>query len=304
MNYDVILIRYGELSLKSPYVRKTFESTLIRNIKNTCKSNHITCNIVKERGRIYLYTPKISRGLNVLKKIFGITSLSRAIETTAEIQNIADYALKISKKFLNKKTKFALRVTRTGTHDYTSQDIAVKLGNIIRKATKAQVNLTNPAFELFIEIRNNKTFLYTEKIPGPGGLPLGTQGKTVTIIDSPQSLLAAWYLMRRGCAPVFIASSQKNQALTHSFLSRWNLDASISLEEVHEEDFYKALNRTAEENRCLAVVTGHSLYQDKPVDVATITSFKENIQYPVFHPLIAMTEKEIREKSKEIGIPL
>ena len=204
MDYDLIFIRYGELSLKSRYVRNHFESTLVRNIKNAFRSNNLQCTIHKERGRIYLYIYKISEGIRPLQRIFGITSVSPAIETTADMNSISEHAINISKKMIDKEDSFALRVTRTGQHSFTSQDVAVKIGNDIVKATKANVNLTKPNFELFIEIRNDKAFLFLEKFQGTGGLPLGTQGKALALIDSPQSILASWYLMRRGCKTIFV----------------------------------------------------------------------------------------------------
>jgi len=161
MDYDLILIRYGELSLKSSYVRKQFESTLIRNIKNAFECSNIYGKIKTERGRIYLYTDEIARGLGVLKKVFGITSFSPAIKTTSDTADMITLALNFCQKTLNKEKSFALRITRTGEHDFSSQDVAVKLGNVIVDATKAGVDLSNPDFELFIEIRNKNAFFFT-----------------------------------------------------------------------------------------------------------------------------------------------
>jgi len=93
MNYDLILIRYGELSLKSSFVRKQFESILIRNIKYAFAFNNISCKIKTERGRIYLHTDEISKGLDVLKRIFGITSFSPAVKTSSKIDQISNYSI-------------------------------------------------------------------------------------------------------------------------------------------------------------------------------------------------------------------
>ena len=92
MNYDLILIRYGELSLKSKYVRNQFELILIRNIRNALKLNDLKGEIKRERGRIYLYTDEISKGLDVLKRVFGITSFSPAAITTSKIDDISNLA--------------------------------------------------------------------------------------------------------------------------------------------------------------------------------------------------------------------
>ena len=300
MNYDLTLIRYGELSLKSKYVRNSFESTLVRNVKEAFLSNNMPCKIEKEWGRIYLSTDEISKGLDVLKRIFGITSFSPAVKTSSEIDQISSYALEISKNHLDRNKTFALRVTRTGKHDYTSQDVAVKIGNDIVKATQANVNLTKPDFELFIEVRNKNSYLFTEKIRGVGGLPLGTQGKILAIIDKPYSLLAAWYLMRRGCKAIFLNADSSNVEMLNTFMDKWYAKSDIIAID-QKEKFYETANNTASENGCDAIVTGHNIITKN--DIIDITAFKKHAIFPVLHPLIAMNEDEINKKSKEMGIP-
>jgi len=300
MNYDLTLIRYGELSLKSKYVRNSFESTLVRNIKEAFLFNNITCKIKKEWGRIYLNTDEISKGLDVLKRIFGITSFSPVVKTSSEIDQISNYALEISKNHLDGNKTFALRVTRTGKHDYTSQDVAVKIGNDIVKATQANVNLTKPDFELFIEVRNKNAYLFTEKIRGVGGLPLGTQGKILSIIDTPQSLLAAWYLMRRGCKAIFLNADSSNVEMLNTFMDKWYVKSDIITID-QKEKFYETANNIAYEEGCDAIVTDHSIITKN--DIIDITTFKKHAMFPVLHPLIAMNEDEINKKSKEMEIP-
>lgn len=300
MNYDLTLIRYGELSLKSKYVRNSFESTLVRNIKEAFLSNNTTCKIKKEWGRIYLNTDEISKGLDVLKRIFGITSFSPVVKTSSEIDQISNYSIQISQKYLSKNKTFALRVTRTGKHDYTSQDVAVKIGNDIVKATQANVNLTKPDFELFIEVRNKNAYLFTEKIRGVGGLPLGTQGKILAIIDKPHSLLAAWYLMRRGCKAIFLNTDSSNVEMLNTFMDKWYVKSDIITID-QKEKFYETANNIAYEEGCDAIVTDHSIITKN--DIIDITTFKKHAMFPVLHPLIAMNEDEINKKSKEIGIP-
>jgi len=300
MEYEPIIVRYGELSLKSKYVRNSFETTLIRNIKDAFTSNNISCKVKREWGRIYLNTDEISKGLDVLKRIFGITSSSPVVKTSSEIDQISNYSIQFSQKYLSKNKTFALRVTRNGKHDYTSQDVAVKIGNNIVNATQANVNLTKPDFELFIEVRNKNAYLFTEKIRGVGGLPLGTQGKILAIIDKPHSLLAAWYLMHRGCKAIFLNTDLFNVEMLNTFMDDWYVKSDIITID-QKEKFYETANNTAFEEGCDAIVTGHSIITKK--DIIDITTFKKHAMLPVLHPLIAMNEDEINKKSKEIGIP-
>jgi len=301
MNYDLILIRYGELALKSPYVRRQFETNLLRNIKNAFKSHNLECTIQKERGRIYLSTSKISQATTLLQKIFGITSISPALQTTADISSISKHAVTIAQQTIKKGDSFALRVTRTGNHEYTSQDVAIKIGDDIRKATKTQVDLTKPDFELFIEIKNDDAYLFLEKFQGPGGLPLGTQGPALAVIDSPQSILATWYLMRRGCSIIFVTINERTTQMVQSFFKQWNADPDV-VPIKREKNLDETLNTLAMEKHCDAIVTGHSLSTQS--DLSDITRLKKYINIPVLSPLIGLEEKEIQQKCKEVGVPL
>jgi len=302
MNSDLILIRYGELSLKSSYVRKQFESTLINNIKNAFKSDNISCKITTERGRIYLHTDEISKGCTVLKKVMGITSFSPVVKTTSDTKDMSSLALVFSEKMLDKEKSFALRVTRTGNHDFTSQDAAVAIGSDIVKATKAGVDLSHPDFELFIEIRNDNAFFFTEKIRGTGGLPLGTQGKILALIDTPVSILAAWYLMRRGCKIVFVTGDSQYIDLLHSFIKNWYADSDILTIEFKGEKLYETLDTIASEKACDALVTCHTIYDISKDVISDLKQYKKHISLPILSPLIAMDSDEIDKKCEEIGL--
>ena len=306
MKYDLIIIRYGELALKTRYVRNYFETTLIRNIKQVFKKHEISCNIRREWGRIYLYTDQISQGVKLLRRIFGITSVSPAVETKTDMRLIANRAVTISKNFLDKEKTFAVETSREGKHDFTSQDVSIWVGNDIVKATNASVNLTKPDFKLFIEIRGDKSFIFTEKILGAGGLPLGTQGKTLALIDSIRSILAAWYIMRRGCKVIFVITEKLNEELIESFVHSWDVSLKLIYTDYantkSKKNLYSTLNKIAFEQNCEAVVTGHSFYINSNDVLSDIKSMKKYIDVPVLHPLIAMDNEAINKKCREIEI--
>jgi len=303
VNYELIIVRYGEIALKGKETRKHFESILIKNIKNALKKNDIPNKIVKEWGRIYVYTEQIKKSLLVLKKIFGITSISPVMQTLSKMKFISKLSVEISKRELTKRKSFAIRATRTGKHDFTSQDVAVQVGNDIVKATKAIVNLTKPDFELFIEIRGDKAFIFTKKIRGVGGMPFGTQGRILALIDSKYSILAAWYLIRRGCKATFIITKKSNINVLNSFIKNWYIDSDI-YERKPGENLIKDLNKIAYEKKCEAIVVGNSFFDKYKKTLSDIKTLKKSVGFPVLHPLIAMDIKEINKKCKEIGIIL
>jgi len=144
------------------------------------------------------------------------------------------------KNILTQEKSFAIRSTRVGTHTFSSQQVAIQIGNDIVKETQAKVDLTHPNVELFIEIRDKKSFLFTEKIKGVGGFPLGTQGKILVLIENPFSLLASWYLMRRGCNVLIANTMKTNDESLYSFLHNWYADGEIIL-----------IDQKANLNRCV-----------------------------------------------------
>jgi thiamine biosynthesis protein ThiI len=301
MKYDVILVRYGELSLKSTYVRKYFESILVRNIKRALIKENISHNIRTERGRIYLSTTEISKSISILPRIFGIVSFSPAVQTTSNMQDMSIIAQRLTKNVLNEQKSFAIRVTRVGTHTFSSQDVAVHIGNDIVNATHAGVDLHNPDIELFIEIRDKKSFLFTEKIHGVGGLPLGTQGRMITLVENSITLLAAWYLMRRGCNVIIVDMNKSNEEAIHSFLTHWYADAEIFFIDPTIEEFSYRLSAIASEKKCDALVTGHTL-EEPAHSLSSIVQLKKNSVLPILCPLIAMTREEIEQQCKKRGI--
>ena len=302
MNYDLILIRYGELSLKSSYVRKQFTFALIRNIKRAFHMHNLACDISTERGRIYLDTDQILAGVNVLQNVFGITSVSPAIKTTSQLEDMIALSLKCCEPILHKGKSFALRVKRTGEHDFSSQDIAVKLGNVIVEATTADVDLTHPDVELFIEIRDDIAFFFTEKIRGTGGMPLGTQGSLLALISTPQSLLSAWYLMRRGCDIHLLLTNNSLRETVEAFLRKWYAKSDIISIDSKSKNLFEHINMIASQQACAALVTDHSLYDTSRDVLSEIKHMKTAVRIPIVHPLIAMDEDEIQQQCKELGI--
>ncbi len=199
MKPECILVRVGEQALKSEQVLKIFERILLRNIKAALKG--IKYEIKRERNRFFIYTKDTEKTVKKLKKVFGISSISPCHVCQSDIEEMK----KISKKiFKPGKKKFAIRARRTGSHKFTSQDIANKVGYII----KGDVDLSNPDKELFIECRQKNTYIFTEKISGPGGLPLGASGKIFGILNNQEDLVACWLMMKRGCEIIFISDKR------------------------------------------------------------------------------------------------
>ena len=296
---ELIIVRYGEISLKSRYVRTKFESILIKNIKKALDAEDIGSEIEKERGRIYVYTDKVNSSISILKKIFGIVSFSYCIKTKPDIYNISREVIDFSKDRLNKDMSFAIRSTRTGNHNFSSQDVSIKVGSDIVEKFGSKVDLTNPDYEIFIEVRGNNAYVYDKKIKGPGGMPVNSQEKVLSIIDDDFSLLSSWYLLSRGCKVLFFVNKKYNIDVLESFCNDWYIPKDF---EVYDKtkDFFSEINRISNKRNCKAVVS--SIYDLKKERVLDIKEYKKKIQTPVLYPLISFKKEEIEEKINKKGL--
>ena len=182
------------------------------------------------------------------------------------------------------------------------RSVAIELGNDLVKATKASVDLTKPDFKLFIEIRDERAFIFTEKIRGTGGLPLSTQGKLLALIDYSDSILAAWYLMRRGCAIIFVNINKSSTITLNSFITNWYAESDLIMIDPKQSSLYENLNKTASERNCDAVVTDHTICENSQNELYDIKLMKKHINIPILHPLIAMEKEDINKKCRELGI--
>ena len=158
--------------------------------------------------------------------------------------------------------------------------MAVAAGKAIQVAySSLTVDLSRPDIELFIEVRNNRAFLFRKVIDGPGGLPLGTQGRVLTIVDGERGMVAAWMMMKRGCyTPV---AAFDGEELTEP-LRRWDLHLKVQRIARLEE-----LREIARLNRASAVAVGWDLDEvekrrgEMPEDLT------------LFHPTVGLASEEI-----------
>jgi len=298
---NLIIIRYSEIGLKAKFTRKTFENILRNNINDILTKENIIFNIYKIPGRFFIYTKEIKKTIKILKKIFGIKSISPCFQTNNNIDTMKKFIIKVIKDKINKEISFALRVKREGIHNYTSQDVAIILGDEIVKQTNAKVNLTYPDIELFIEIRQNNAFFFFEKFFGPGGLPLGSQGKVLSLVQSKNyKFLATWYMMRRGCIPVFLTFNKEVIKHIKNFANKWYYNVEIIY--CKKRSFYNTINNIILDYGCEAVITDYFLSEEYYDILKEIRKLKNCIKVPILHPLIIMDEALIQEKNKEIEL--
>ena len=141
MNYELIIVRYGEIGVKSPSVRRRFENQLIKNIKDK-----LNCKIEIDQGRIFLYPSDFGEAFEKLSKISGVVSFSPVVSTNTNFDNIEQKISKyvedlLSEGLFSPENTFAIRCRRIGTHNFTSLEMASFIGSVVVKNTNAPVNL-------------------------------------------------------------------------------------------------------------------------------------------------------------------
>jgi len=282
--FDLIIVRYAEIGLKSESVRRKFERQLIENIRYALNRESIVATIQIKRGRIFLITRQIERALEVLKKIFGVASVSPSAETSSTMEDIIKKSLEMMAEIPKDGKTFAVRVRRTGNHDFTSQDVAVELGREIKKKYNLKVNLEKPDIELFVEVRDEKSYLFFEKIKGPGGLPAGTQGKILSLIRNRNDILALWYMLRRGCSARLLVENE--ESTLNKFVREWYVENHVEISYGGIEENLKG---------CIALMTGETM------DNINLDMDKF-LNIPVLRPLVSFDENRLREMMGRVGL--
>ena len=332
MEHDLIIARYGELALKSDRVRKRFENRLVNNIKAS-----IDAEVKVRQARIYISPNDFDDALDKLERIFGIVSYSPAVTTKSTFEDIERdvslYAEKLHDEgLLDENTKFAISCRRVGNHEFSSQEMAAFAGAVVVRKYSSPVDLTNPELTIYLEVRDNDAYIFHEKIQGPGGLPLGTQGKVVSLVSSGiDSPVATYLMMKRGCQ--VIALFCDNQPYTtpealknfEDLIDQLNLYASgapIKKRVVKYGDYlstcksdapdrmtcvlcksgmYKIAGKLAKKVHADAVVDGSSLGQVASQTLPNILATREDLDVPVLSPLIGLDKLEITRIAEKIG---
>jgi thiamine biosynthesis protein ThiI len=277
---DIILVRYAEVGLKSSGVRRYFETILIDNMLTSLAANGIEALIESEQGRIYVTTDRVEDAAVVLQRVFGVASVSVALVSGSAMEEMQKAAAEYSLSILTEGQSFAVKARREGNHPYKSMDVGREVGSAIFLANEAKgvkVNLTKPDVTFYVEVRDKKAYLFSEYLPGPGGLPMGSQGKVVAVVENERDALAAWMLMKRGCRAIIIAIDEA----AADILKPWD----PRLKKVASSDVHKVLR----ENKALAAVYGYGL-----ADIESIKTVPSD--HPSFFPLVGMTESEIAER--------
>lgn len=274
-----LLVRYGEIGLKSASVRRRFEQQLVADIRRRHALANIPCVISQARGRVFIDSDDWRRSCEILSRTFGVVSFSPVTKVPSEKEQLKLAVTEFARPLLFKSASFAVRARRSGNHPYTSQEIAGILGEAIlidNAPLGVTVDLEEPDVEVFVEVRDRSAYLFSTALPGPGGMPLGSQGRALSVLESENGLASTWLMMKRGCSVIIMTP---DQAMIEP-LEKWY--PGIKTADPSDEIF-----ELAKDSECIGIALSWRLE-----DLERNGALKGDL--PVFYPLVGMTEEEVR----------
>lgn len=324
-----IIVRYGELALKSERVRRRFERCLIKNIELTLKG--VKYKLMRERGRIFIDTSSAGAVVKRLTHVPGIVSVSPADRVDATIEAITSAVVPVVKGILSPEQSFAVRARRVGEHAFSSQDIGVAVGSAIQKVVPgARVDLSAPDLEVSIEVRGKNAYIFTETAAGVGGLPISTQGNVVALLSGGiDSSVAAFLMMKRGCGvfPLFFDNrpygdgKDRGRAIAMAKkLVEFNPKLELRVAPFGQilkafiekaprrltcvlckRSMLRIAEKVAKKVKAESLVTGESLSRIAGQALTNLRVIDEACGLPVMRPLVGMNKADIERTARQIG---
>ncbi|WP_417793208.1 tRNA uracil 4-sulfurtransferase ThiI [Terasakiella pusilla] len=327
----VIIVRLApEILLKSPTTRRKFQKHLYENLIKGLRSQEIDFEILNHEGRMQIHTSDQEKALDVVSRTFGISSYSpidKIIDGGLEAHKVA--AVELYKDLVANKT-YAVRIKRLGRKKkHSSVEMEREIGGMLNKYAK-KVDLSNPEVMIKADVAGDLAYFYTKKIPGPGGFPIGIQGKALTLISGGfDSVVAAWYLMKRGALNDFVFCNLAGAAyermvleITKVLCDRWatgtrpklycvdfegvidNLRANSDpqyWQVILKRQMYRAGCEIAKRIGAEAIVTGEALGQVSSQTLSNLNTIDQVADVPVLRPLIGFDKEQIISDARMIG---
>lgn len=332
--FQAFLIKYGEIGVKGKN-RYVFEDALVTRMKQVLYHVDGTFQITKEQGRIYVEAEgdfDYEETVSALQRVFGIVGIcpvviveNRGFEALA--QDVLDY---MGRMYGEAAKTFKVHTRRANKNfPMESMEVNAELGGrILDTFPNLTVDVHKPDIMLHIELRKN-IYIYSEVIPGPGGMPLGTNGRSMLLlsggIDSP---VAGYMVAKRGVyidatyfhAPPYTSERAKQKVVDLAkqvakytgpirlhVINFTDIQMYIYDQCPHDEltiimrrYMMRIAQQIAVDTGCLALITGESIGQVASQTVPSLAATNDVCTLPVFRPLIAFDKEDIVTIAKKI----
>ena len=333
--FTAFLIKYAEIGVKGKN-RYLFEDALVQQIKYALKRCEGEFKVRKTQGRIYVDAVSefdFDETVDNLKTVFGISGICPVVYVEDEGfeklgKDIVEY---IDNVYPDKNKTFKVNARRARkNYPLDTMELNREVGAVILdEFPEMTVDVHNPDIMLYLEIRE-KIYIYSEIIPGPGGMPVGTNGKAMLLlsggIDSP---VAGYMISKRGVkidavyfhAPPYTSERAKQKVVDLARLvSRYSgpiylhvinfTDIQLAIYEKCPHDeltiimrryMMKIAEQIAQETECLGLITGESIGQVASQTMHSLYATNEVCTMPVYRPCIGLDKQEIVEISEKIN---
>lgn len=333
--FTAFLIKYAEIGIKGKN-RHLFEEALAQQIKYALKRCDGEFKVTRTQGRIYvdaLSEFDYEETVEELKTVFGVSGICPVVYAEDEgFEKLAERVVKyMDEVYPDKNITFKVQARRARkNYPMDSMEINRELGGVILDAfPEIKVDVHKPDVLLNIEIRE-KIYIYSIEIPGPGGMPVGSNGKAMLLlsggIDSP---VAGYMVSKRGVkidavyfhAPPYTSDRAKQKVIDLAKqVSRYTgpiylhiinfTDIQLYIYEKCPHDeltiimrryMMKIAEKIAKDTECLGLITGESIGQVASQTIQSLAVTNEVCTLPVFRPLIGFDKMEIVDISEKIG---
>lgn len=331
--YQAFLIKYGEIGIKGKN-RYLFEDALVEQIRYALEPVAGNFKVSKEQGRIYveaLDDYDYDHTIQALTKVFGIVGICPVVQVEDQgfEQLLSDVIAHLKSEYSETFT-FKVNARRARkNYPLTSMEINAAIGEgVLKEFPDARVDVHHPEVKVHIEIRN-KINLYSVIIPGPGGMPVGSNGKAMLLlsggIDSP---VAGYMIAKRGVAleatyfhaPPYTSERAKQKVVDLAKLvAKYSGPIRLNVVNFTEIQLYiyeqcpheeltiimrrymmKISEMFAEQGKSLGLITGESIGQVASQTMQSLAATNEVCQMPVFRPLIGFDKNEIIKIAEQI----
>lgn len=328
-----MIVRYAEIALKGEN-RRDFERKLAKNIRQTLDLPRNQVQLQRDQIVLRIAPERIEEAKAGLRKVFGVAWFAEVTRSANDLDAIRETVYEVAGHLLDAQTPFALRTKRSNKHlPFTSRDVNMLVGADLQQRTGAPVDLTHPDVTVHIAVKSRSTYVYAERIDGPGGLPVGTNGRVLSLLSGGFDSIASSYLLaKRGAGldylhfhvfptqagvmrskmPGLWQTLSEHTLSSRVYLANYTpfqmavLDLPMRLQKYELVTFRRVMARVgeklAERLGYDALVFGDSLGQVASQTMENISAVDRAVEIPIFRPLIGMDKVEVVDLVRDIRL--
>lgn len=317
----------SDITTKASRTRRRFTGMVMQNMADALRTTGVGGRVLPGYARLFVESDD-ERAAQVISHVFGVHSVSPVNEVdTPTMESLLDTATAFFTPHVQGRT-FAVRARCAKPSPFRGSEIDRQLG--ARLVGLGKVQLKDPDVTCRVETREGHTYLYTDSQRAYKGLPIGSEGRAISLLSGGfDSAMSSWMMLRRGIALDYVVCRLGGQVHVQGALSvlrvlgeRWSFGSQprvlvVPFEEVADQIrarcrpsswqlilkrcMYLTAQEVARRTRSLAIITGESIGQVSSQTLKNIRALDANMHTPVLRPLVGIDKEEIMQQCREIG---